>query len=205
MTCLGVMLISLLVYACGPLRVAAPSTRGQDLIVLLPQPDGAVGGVTVSSGSAAVGLSSPWDSTVVARSRPPAAVIKLDAGQVERIFGDALSALPSPPRHFSLHFQFASDELTAESRALVPEILRIVKERPVPDVMAVGHTDTTGSSSFNYELGLKRAIIVRDLLVGTGLDSSLVEVTSHGERDLAIRTADETYEAGNRRVEIEVR
>ena len=49
---------------------------------------------------------------------------------VTRLFGDALSALPPVPRHFTLYFLFESDELTDESRALLPEILSYDPTRP---------------------------------------------------------------------------
>jgi outer membrane protein OmpA-like peptidoglycan-associated protein len=62
-----------------------------------------------------------------------------------------------------------------------------------------------GVSAMNFELGLKRANTVRDLLVEGGLDGSAVEVISHGESDLLVRTADEVAEPRNRRVEIAVR
>ena len=43
------------------------------------------------------------------------------------------------------------------------------------------------------------------LLVAAGLDATSVEVTSHGEAVLLVRTPDETYEPRNRRVEITIR
>jgi outer membrane protein OmpA-like peptidoglycan-associated protein len=52
---------------------------------------------------------------------------------------------------------------------------------------------------------MKRGITVRALLVQAGLDPSAVEVTSHGEAVLLVKTADETYEPRNRRVEITIR
>ena len=130
---------------------------------------------------------------------------KLSKADVKNIFGDALSALPPPSRRFTLFFRFESDELTDESRALVPEILKTVKEHSVPDVVVVGHTDTMGTQQANFDLGLKRAIMVRTLLVEAGLDVSTIDVTSHGELDLLVKTADETAEPRNRRVDISVR
>jgi outer membrane protein OmpA-like peptidoglycan-associated protein len=124
---------------------------------------------------------------------------------VNRIFGDALSALPPAPKHFILYFRFESDELTDESRALVPEILKAVKERPSPDVVVVGHTDTMGTPRANFELGLRRATRVRNLLTQAGLDASTIDVKSLGEADLLIKTPVETPEPRNRRVEIAVR
>jgi outer membrane protein OmpA-like peptidoglycan-associated protein len=70
--------------------------------------------------------------------------------------------------------------------------------------MVVGHTDTVGTPASNYELGLRRATIVRDLLIGAGLDASTIEATSHGEGNLLVPTPDDTAEPRNRRVEIVV-
>ena len=95
--------------------------------------------------------------------------------------------------------------IAIESRALVPDILRAVKGRSDPEVAIVGHTDTMGTPPANIELGLKRAVMVRTLLERAGLKPSTVEVTSHGEGNLLVRTSDETPEPRNRRVEISVR
>ena len=108
------------------------------------------------------------------------------------------------PQSFVLSFSLKSDELTKASRVLLPEVLRAVTTRAAPDFVVVGHTDTTGDSKSNFALGLNRANAVRNLLVKAGLDASLIEVTSHGEGDLFVRTADETPEPRNRRVEIAV-
>ena len=124
---------------------------------------------------------------------------------MQTLFGAALSALPPPPRHFTLYFRFDSDELTDASRALVQEILQAVRDQPAPDILVVGHTDTTGSSAFNFDLGLKRANAVRNILVQAGLDAPSVEVMSLGETDLLVPTLDEVPEPRNRRFEIVVR
>jgi outer membrane protein OmpA-like peptidoglycan-associated protein len=124
---------------------------------------------------------------------------------VQRVFGTALAALPPAARHFTLYFRFESNELTDESRALVPEILQVVRDRAIPEVMVVGHTDTMGAPRANIDLGLNRATTVRTLLVQAGLDPTTVEVISHGETDLLVKTPDETPEPRNRRVEISVR
>ena len=64
----------------------------------------------------------------------------------------AVGAPASPAALYGV-FRFESDELTADSEALVPEILRAVGQRPVPEVVVTGHTDTTGTSASNFELG----------------------------------------------------
>ena len=194
------------VSACGPQRVRTPERPGQTLAVLLPDPDSnTVGSATVSNASGAVNLATARESTLVSASAPPSPPAVLSESEVSRIFEDALSALPPPPRQFTLYFRFESNELTDESRAMVPEILKAITERPVPDLVIVGHTDTTGAPAANVELGRARALMVRDLLVTAGLDTTVIDIVSHGESDLQVQTADETLEPRNRRVEISVR
>ena len=195
-----------LVSACGPQRVRTPERPGQTLTVLLPDSDSnTVGRATVSNASGTANLETARDSTLVSASEPPAPVAVLSESEVRRIFQDALSALPPPPQRFTLYFRFESNELTDESRAMLPEILKAITGRPVPDLVVVGHTDTTGTRAANFELGRTRALMVRALLVAAGLDPAVIDVASHGESELLVQTADETPEPRNRRVEISVR
>jgi outer membrane protein OmpA-like peptidoglycan-associated protein len=129
----------------------------------------------------------------------------MSEADAQRQFGGALSALPPAAQHYTLYFRFESDELTDESRALVPQILQALTGRPFPDVAVIGHTDTTGTPAGNFELGLRRAYAIRRTLIGAQVAASMIEATSHGEADLLIKTADEVLEPRNRRVEITVR
>jgi len=199
-----------LAAACTPKRVAQPTqparTAPLTLIVLLPDPEsGTTGRARVSNESGSADLAAPRAATRVTADGPPGPVSALSEADVQRLFGDALAALPSAPRHFTLRFRFESDALTEESAALVPEILRTVKGLAVPEVIVVGHTDTMGDPRANLALGLKRAISVRDILVKAGLAPSTIEAISHGEVDLLVKTPDNTPEPRNRRVEITVR
>jgi outer membrane protein OmpA-like peptidoglycan-associated protein len=196
-----------LTAGCGPKKVSpAPARPAQATVVLLPDSDsGVTGRVHVGNASGAVDLTKERESTIVLSSRQPGAITVLSEADIKRLFGDALAALPPAPRHFVLYFRFESDELTDESRALLPEILNTVRQRAVPEVVVVGHTDTMGTAKANVDLGMKRASMVRDLLVNVGVNPSLIEITSHGEADLLVQTPDETPEPRNRRVEISVR
>ncbi|HEY7473587.1 MAG TPA: OmpA family protein [Vicinamibacterales bacterium] len=203
-------LAAALAVGCAPKQapvVAPPS--GQTLVVLMPDDEngsaGRAGRATVSNASGTVELKGSHDSTLASPGQAPAPVTRMSEADVKKQFGSVLSALPPAPRHFVLFFKFESDELTDGSRALVPEVLKTVKERAFPEVAVVGHTDSMGQPQANIELGLKRATFVRNLLVEVGLDAKLIEVTSHGEADQLISTPDATPESRNRRVEIVVR
>ncbi len=197
--------------ACGskPRAIKTPQRPAEDLsedlVVLLPDTDGTLGGATVSNTLGTTDLGTARASARVSNAQPPSPAGTLSDIEVQQLFGDVLSALPSPPRRFTLYFRFESEELTLESRARVPEILQAVRSHPAPDVAVVGHTDTTGVATRNLQLGLSRAKTVRDILIAAKLDGFAIEVSSHGEADPLVRTADEVFEPRNRRVEITVR
>jgi len=192
--------------ACGPQRVAGPTKPGEALVVLLPDGDsGRTGAAGVSNRSGSVDLAAARDSTLVASNRAPGAVTTMSEADVKRLFADVLSALPAAPQRFTLFFRFESDDLTDESRALLADVIKAVQSHTLPEVAVVGHTDTMGTRQANAALGLKRAVMVRDLLVNAGLAPAMIEVASHGEADLLVHTPDETPEPRNRRVDITVR
>src|SRR5580765_1192882 len=204
-TILAALLAANLTTACASKTIDQPSRPGQALVVLLPDADGGAGRAGVANPKGAVELDAVRESTQVVATKKPGSVRTMSDSEVQRIFGGALSALPPPPKHFVLYFQFDSEALTDESRNLFPEILRTVREHSVPDVVVVGHTDTMGTLAANAELGMRRATMVRNMLIDAGLDATTIEVTSHGEGDLLVVTADETPEPRNRRVEISVK
>jgi outer membrane protein OmpA-like peptidoglycan-associated protein len=204
---LTAVLAGLLEASCASRQTAqsTPAPPNPTLVVLLADPDGTTGRARVSNEFGAVDLTAERQSTIVTPAGRPSPVRVMDQSEIDRIFGAALAAMPPAPRHFTLQFRFESDELTDESRQLVPEILATVKAFPFPEVAVVGHTDTLGNADTNVALGLKRATTVQRLLVAAGLDPTIIEVRSHGEVDQAVKTPDNRAEPRNRRVEIVVR
>lgn len=196
----------LLTAGCGVSAPVVQAPRPHDLIVLTRHPeDGALGAATVTTPQGAVALGRSDEGVRVQLGAAPPAPAIIPADEIQRIFGDALAALPPAARRYVLLFESGSETLTPTARALVPEIHALVQSRGRPDVSVVGHTDTTGTASANVALGLRRAALVRELLVGAGLDTALIEVASHGEANLAVATPDNQGEARNRRVDVTVR
>lgn len=135
----------------------------------------------------------------------PRPITQMSDADVARLFGAALDALPPAPKHFILYFKFESDTLTDESSRQVADVLDAVKRLTVPEVVVIGHTDTMGDARSNVALGLKRAMAVRNVLLAAGITPEVIQLASHGESDLLIKTRDNTPEPRNRRVEISVR
>ena len=171
-------------------------------IALLESPDGSTGKVIVTSARGEqvidrVGQGAPLDG-----SRPSAPV---DPDQLKKDFAAAMAARPQLPERFLLYFEPGGARLTAESAALLPQIVAATGQRPAVDMSIIGHTDTAGKAEANEALALKRATAVAELFKEAGLKVEALTVESHGERNLLVPTPDNTAEARNRRVEVSVR
>jgi outer membrane protein OmpA-like peptidoglycan-associated protein len=191
--------------ACGPTRARTPQRKAETTVVLLPESDGSVGRAVVTNHADTVELGTERAFTTVSPGAAPTAPREMSEADVKRRFGAALAAQPPAPAHFTLYFEFDSEELTADSRKLVSQVQAAVKAYPAPQVSVIGHTDTSGSATANIGLGLRRANVVRMRLIEAGVDAAAINVTSHGEATLLVPTADDVSEPKNRRVEISVR
>lgn len=191
--------------APAPPPVPAPA-REQSLFLLLPDADGRTGRITVSNAAGAQTLERAGEATAVGDAQTaPGAPAPLDQARIDRLFGEVLAAAPSPPERFTLNFEKDSPELTAASRADIARIVASIRERGSTDTSVVGHTDTLGDEQRNVELSLKRAMAIGDRLVAAGVDPGTLDITSHGEKNLLVPTADNVDEPRNRRVEVTVR
>jgi outer membrane protein OmpA-like peptidoglycan-associated protein len=175
-------------------------------VVLLPDPDGKVGHVTVSNDAGSIDISQAREATVVrGRESLPTAPAILSEDDIKANFSPVLAILPSQPIHFILYFKGDSTDLTADSIKILPEILESIKSRNSQNISVIGHTDTAGDQQYNLQLSRRRASAISRILVKKGVDSSFIISTSHGEENPLIKTADNVHEARNRRVEVVVR
>jgi outer membrane protein OmpA-like peptidoglycan-associated protein len=190
---------------CFLVSCAAKSKKSV-VVVLLPGPDGKTGQIVVYNEGGSRVISEPEQATEIhSATVAPSEPFKMKIENINDDFGEALSALPSPPIHFILYFHTGTTILTEESRKLLAKILPEVSSRKTTDVSVVGHTDTEGTRKMNQQLGMERAMEIKKLLVSQGIDPRIIEVTSHGEGNLLIKTPDDVPEPRNRRVEVILR
>jgi peptidoglycan-associated lipoprotein len=191
-TLLALMLSALLAACAGP----------GSYVVLLPSPDGSVGKVTVTGPAGRQELTQAQSGASLDGGTAP---VEVSQKQLARDFGAAMTARPALPEHFLLYFAPGGVELTAESSALLPQILARAKARTSVDMSVIGHTDNQGKADANAALGLKRAQAIADQLRQMGLQDTALSVESHGQRNQLVATPDQTAEPRNRRVEITLR
>jgi outer membrane protein OmpA-like peptidoglycan-associated protein len=207
---LGIVVLPLL-FAAGCARKPAPAPPApaavkQNVFVLLPEPDGTPSGIVVKNQAGAQDLTQPYQAVRVPRADvAPSPPFTLSEAEVRRLFGAAMDALPVPEVQFTLYFDEGTDLLNAASEAQIPAILAAIRERRSTAITVTGHTDTTAAPDFNYQLGLRRAQRVADVLLAQGVVAADLFVASHGDADLLVKTDRGVAEQRNRRVEVIVR
>jgi outer membrane protein OmpA-like peptidoglycan-associated protein len=181
----------------------------QELIVLLPEPDGKVGKIRVTTEGNTQVIDRPWVGVKVEDSAAGTSSVQpMGENEIREVFGAALEVHPDLPNRFvSFYLWFESDtaKLTSESRKTLKEILKAVKNRKPSEIYVAGHTDRVGSETHNLKLSAKRASYIKDYLVANGIKPSMLILSHHGESAPLLYTADEVPEPSNRRVEVYIK
>jgi outer membrane protein OmpA-like peptidoglycan-associated protein len=175
----------------------------QERFILLTAPDGHVGVIEIKTKSGKIELTEAFSG---ARIKGTAVVPeKIGQDEVKRRYGKVLEGLPLSPRRYILNFEFGTDRLTAQSRAMVPGIQNDLRQFPAPEVVVIGHTDAVGSAAYNDNLSLNRANRVRDILVAAGISRDDVQTIGRGAREPLVTSKPWGIDPRNRRVEIKMR
>ncbi len=179
------------------------------MIVLLPDPDGKVGTITVTTNGGSQVVDKPgYAIEIEDPDKAPITPKPIDEKEVHEVFGSALSAQPDPSNRFLLfilYFEHDTTKLTHESKDLLPEVLKTIKNRRPNEVYVVGHTDLVGTEAYNTGLSSKRARYVRNLFVSNGIKPDAFFVSYYGKSRPLVPTKNDAPEPRNRRVEVLVR
>ena len=176
----------------------------KDRIVLLPEADGKPSALIIKSARGNAMLDRPYAAANVGGKGSITLKDSSDK-EVSKRYSELLAAIPARPVSWQVYFVKGSDELTPESSAVLDQVKAELTRRPAPEISVIGHTDSVHTMQANDALSLKRAEVVKNVLVRAGFDAQKIEVSGRGERELLIPTPDEVDEPRNRRVEISVR
>jgi outer membrane protein OmpA-like peptidoglycan-associated protein len=171
-------------------------------ITLLPDQDGHVGSVTVTTARGQQRIDQAYSTVSVdhagAASKPS------PSGDPE-VFANAHRALldAQPPRScsFIVNFEFDSVVLTPASRKMLPEILHTVREHMPTEVAVSGFADEAGTPEHNLVLSAQRARAVAALLKKIAPDLP-IDVQYFGDKNPLVPTRRGVREPRNRRAEI---
>ena len=116
---------------------------------------------------------------------------------------------PPPPaagapgaRVFTVYFGWNRSWIGPTGMQVIGQAAAAFKAGAPVTVQVTGHTDTSGSASYNQRLSERRAIHVARALNKMGVPPNAIAVAGRGENDLAVPTPDGVREARNRRVTI---
>ena len=107
-------------------------------------------------------------------------------------------------KEFIVYFPFDQYILTPEAQTVVTEAATYAKAGHATRLIVVGHTDSSGSTTYNVRLSERRAKAVADALVAQEVAQALLQVDWKGESQLAVATGDGVKEPLNRRSTIDI-
>ncbi|GHU03576.1 membrane protein [Alphaproteobacteria bacterium] len=120
----------------------------------------------------------------------------------------APAAKPAPAQQaviaksYLVFFDFDKADITPEARSIIGQAANAAKAEKATAINLVGHTDATGSVTYNLALSLRRANAVKDALITLGVPANEISVVGKGKSDPLVPTADGVREPQNRRVQI---
>lgn len=115
------------------------------------------------------------------------------------------AAAPVSARTFLVFFDWNRAELTARARQIIGEAAQARTRQQVTRLEVTGHTDSSGSPTYNQGLSTRRANAVAAELVRLGVPRNEIVTRGVGESQLLVPTTDNVREPQNRRVEIVLR
>jgi outer membrane protein OmpA-like peptidoglycan-associated protein len=103
-------------------------------------------------------------------------------------------------------FDFNAAKLSADAETIVAELAEKIKaDNRSLYIEIEGHTDSTGPDEYNEQLGMQRAVAVRDYLYQTqGIPLHVISAFSYGEAQPIADNGSRDGRARNRRVVIKV-
>jgi outer membrane protein OmpA-like peptidoglycan-associated protein len=102
---------------------------------------------------------------------------------------------------FSVDSASLRPDLASDIQSVAQNLLRY----PNSQIQIIGHTDSSGSASYNQDLSQRRAVSVADVLRNSGVPSARVTAFGRGEDQPIASNLTPEGRAQNRRVEIIIR
>jgi len=103
-----------------------------------------------------------------------------------------------------LYFPFhsANPKLSNAATNYFKEVVQWLNSNPAHSVVLTGHTDDIGKAKNNLNLGLKRAVEIKNMMIKLGANATQIDVASMGETQPIANNKTESGRRKNRRVEL---
>lgn len=192
-------LVCVVVVGCAtPPPPAAPRTT----VILLPDEDGQVGAVSVTTAAGSQQLDRAFTAATVQAAGAAPSASDLGREGVDAAYGDLLKAQPAKPLSFTLNFLLGKTVLTDEAKAQLPALLDAVRSRKPTEITVFGHADASGTEENNFKLSAERARVVADLLRKSDPALDKIEIQSFGDKMPLVPSLSRGATPRNRRAEV---
>jgi peptidoglycan-associated lipoprotein len=104
----------------------------------------------------------------------------------------------------TIYFAFDSSTVPSSERPKLQQVSEWMKANPDHSLYLAGHADKRGTPEYNRALGERRALAVREYLVGLGIPATALYTNSYGADRPAVQGDTEDAYAKNRRVQVGV-
>lgn len=148
-----------------------------------------IGGAIGGTAGALIGKKMDKQAKEIQQSIPGAEVIPYEEGIIVKFDSGLL-------------FGVDKSELQANAKQNIDNLAASLNKYPDTDIKVIGHTDASGSDSYNMSLSQKRAASVREYAVSQGVSPSRLKTYGKGENEPIASNDTVDGMASNRRVEI---
>jgi peptidoglycan-associated lipoprotein len=161
-----------------------------------PAAEGAPAAAATQDSAAAALTQAQADSLAAEQARLDAERLEAERARLEALINQIMSE--------DVYFDFDRSELTEKAKELLAQVGELLLKEQRFTITIEGHTDARGTEDYNFTLGAKRAMKVKEFLAAYGIENSRMESVSYGKE--APKAQGETEEAysQNRRANFRV-
>ncbi|MEM8615725.1 MAG: peptidoglycan-associated lipoprotein Pal [Pseudomonadota bacterium] len=158
---------------------ACSSTQREDPVIVDTNP--------VQEETVAVVDTNPVDTGAIREVEAPTRVV--DTVTAAPVTGPAVGSLADFQVNVGDRVYFDLDQyrLSADAQSILQRQAAWLTSYPAVNILVAGNCDERGTREYNLALGERRASVVKDYLVGLGVDPARIQTVSYGkERPVAV-------------------
>ena len=136
------------------------------------------------------------DSLAAEQARLEAERLEAERARLEALINQIMSE--------DVYFDFDRSELTEKAKELLAQVAELLMKETRFTVTIEGHTDARGTEDYNFTLGAKRAMKVKEFLNAYGIEGNRMESVSYGKEAPKAQGESEEAYSQNRRANFRV-
>jgi len=111
------------------------------------------------------------------------------------------------PLILSLDLKFDFDKATISDKKSLDDVKKLstfMNKYPAYHANIIGHTDSVGKASYNKKLSIRRAQVVKNMIIEDGIDTTRISFEGRGESEPLFENINPFNRHKNRRTEVEL-